>query len=219
MQCGFHCRRRELQAWPHEDLSKCESIFADAQAKRSFQARFFTISNVHSLEISGVQLVGDFRQRVADKLQWRSQRTLLLFNGSCLVIDSQTLHQCGVTRDSCDFTATQIQDGVENSIESFQKQTSLSEAAISTQLATYRLQAPHRLHQPKTEQTVGKHVQRWTFELIKVACREELMDFPMAANLYLEVEEGLLDEDQARTMVKHAVRGLERAYNVILQKS
>ncbi len=118
-------------------------------------------------------------------------------------------------QDSCDFTATQIQDGVEDSIESFQKQTSLSEAAISTQLATYGLQAPHRLHQPKTEQTVGKHVQRWTFELIKVACREELMDFPMAANLYLEVEEGLLDEGQARTMVKHAVRDLERAEKLL----
>ena len=34
---------------------------------------------------------------------------------------------------------------------------------------------------------MGKHVQRWIFELIKVACCEGLMGFPMAANLYLEV--------------------------------
>ena len=115
-------------------------------------------------------------------------------------------------RVCCD---AEIKDVVEDSVESFQKQTRLSEAAISTQLATYGLQAPQRLHQPKTEQTVGKHVQRWTFELIKVACCEGLMDFPMAANLYLEVEDGLLGEDQARTTVRHAVRGLERAEKLL----
>ena len=187
------------------DLSKCESIFADAQAKQSFQARIFTIGNVHSLEISGVQPVGDLRQRVADKLQWRSQRTLLLFNGRRLESDSQTLHQCGVTQDSCNFTAAQINEVVEDSVASFQKQTSLSEAAMSTQLATYGLQGPQRLHQPKTEHTVGKPVQRWTFELIKVACCQGVMDFRVAANLYLEVEEGIVGEDQARITVRHSV--------------
>ena len=130
---------------------------------------------------------------------------MLLFNGRRLEIDSQTLHQCGVTQDSCDFTAAQIKDVVEDSVASFQKQTSLSEAAISTQLATYGLPAPQRLHQPKTEQTVGKHVQRWTFELIKVACCQGVRDFRMAANLYLEVDEGLIGEDQARTTIRHAV--------------
>ena len=137
---------------------------------------------------------------------------MLVFNSRRLVIDSQTLHQCGVTQDNCDFTAAQINDEVEDSVASFQKQTSLSEAAISTQLATYGLPAPQRLHQPKTEQTVGKHVQRWTFELIKVACCEGLMDFRTYGRL---VEEGIVGEDQARTTVRHAVRGLERAEKLL----
>ena len=41
------------------------------------------------------------------------------------------------------------------------------------------------------------------------------MDFPVAANLYLEVEEGLLGEGRARTMVRHVVRGLERVEKLI----
>ena len=76
---------------------------------------------------------------------------------------------------------------------------------MSTQLATYGLQGPQRLHQPKTEHTVGKPVQRWTFELIKVACCQGVMDFRVAANLYLEVEEGIVGEDQARITVRHSV--------------
>ena len=41
------------------------------------------------------------------------------------------------------------------------------------------------------------------------------MDFGMAAKLYLEVEEGIVGEDQARTTVRHAVRGLERAEKLL----
>ena len=120
-----------------------------------------------------------------------------------------------MTQDSCNFTAAHINEVVEDSVASFQKQTSLSEAAMSTQLATYGLQGPQRLHQPKTEHTVDKPVQRWTFELIKVACCQGVMDFRVAANLYLEVEEGIVGEDQARTTVRHAVRGLERAEKLL----
>ena len=86
---------------------------------------------------------------------------------------------------------------------------------MSTQLATYGLQGPQRLHQPKTEHTVDKPVQRWTFELIKVACCQGVMDFRVAANLYLEVEEGIVGEDQARITVRHAVRGLKRTEKLL----
>ena len=86
---------------------------------------------------------------------------------------------------------------------------------MSTQLATYGLQGPQRLHQPKTEHTVGKPVQRWTFELIKVACCQGVMDFRVAANLYLEVEEGIVGEDQARITVRHALRGLKRTEKLL----
>ncbi len=86
---------------------------------------------------------------------------------------------------------------------------------MSTQLATYGLQGPQRLHQPKTEHTVGKPVQRWTFELIKEACCQGVMDFRVAANLYLEVEEGIVGEDQARITVRHALRGLKRTEKLL----
>eukprot|EP00930_Biecheleria_cincta_P005354 TRINITY_DN106280_c0_g1_i1.p1 TRINITY_DN106280_c0_g1~~TRINITY_DN106280_c0_g1_i1.p1 ORF type:complete len:434 (-),score=90.09 TRINITY_DN106280_c0_g1_i1:201-1502(-) len=191
------------------DLSKYENVFVEAQAKQSFQAQVFAFRNMCSFEVSGMLPVGEMRQRVADKLGWRSQRTRLLFNGKCLMIDSQTLHQCGVTQESCDFIVVQIQDEVEDSLESFQNQTEASEESMLKKLRTVGMQVPQALHQPDTESTVGKPIQRWTFEFIKVACAKRVMDFPAAASLYRQVEDGLLGEDQARMTIRNAAKGME----------
>jgi len=191
------------------DLSKYENVFVEEQAKQSFQAQVFAMSDMCSLVVSGVQPVGELRKRVADKLGWRSQRTRLLFNGKCLTIDSHTLHKCGVTQENCDFIVVQIQDEVEDSLESFQNQTEFSEAAMLKELGTVRMQVPPALRQPETESRVGKPIQRWTFEMIKVACGKKVMDFSTAASLYRQVEDGLLGEDQARMTVRTAAKGIE----------
>jgi hypothetical protein len=191
------------------DLSKYENVFVEEQAKQSFQAQVFAMNDMCSLAVSGVEPVGELRQRVADKLGWRSQRTRLLFNGKCLAIDSHTLHKCGVTQESCDFIVVQIQDEVEDSLESFQNQTEFSEATMLKELGTIRMQIPQALRQPETESMVGKPIQRWTFEMIKVVCGKKVMDFSTAASLYHQVEDGLLGEDQARMTVRTAAKGIE----------
>lgn len=191
------------------DLSKYENMFLEAQAKQSFQVQVFAICDACSLEVTGMERVGELRQRVADKLRWRSQRTLLLFDGKCLMIDSQTLHECGVTQQNCDFTVARIQDQVEDSLESFQNQTNSSEAIASKQLETVGLPLPQAHHQPETVSMVGKPIQGWTFELIKMACQKGVMDFTAAASLYREVEDGSLCEDQARMTIRTAARSIE----------
>lgn len=191
------------------DLSKYENMFVETQAKQGFQVQLFAISDVYSLEVTGTERVGELRQRVADKLRWRSQRTLLLFSGKCLMIDSQTLHECGVTQESCDFAVAQIKDEIEDSHEFFQNQTNSSEVMVSVKLKAVGLEVPKARHQPETVSTMGKPIQRWTFELIKVACHLGIMDFTAAASLHREVEDGLLCEDQARMTIRTAARSIE----------
>jgi hypothetical protein len=170
-------------------------------AATKLEACIGTFSDSYTLEASLCDRAGEFKQEVADRLNWKCADTKLFLGGVELIDNSKMLFEYQLSPENCDFQAVCLQDKVEESYKAYQDEC--AEAAESFTRDTRFVGAvPIRGWHHKVQGSDASTLESWTRELIEQALTRGLVDITAAAELLFQVELGEIAETDARTKVR-----------------
>jgi len=187
---------RAVGAAPHE-VCRYEKMLAELCDRQPFEVRVTTLTREIFLPVSGAQRLMELREKVAEKMGWAAKRTKLLRGGERVTRDCRSLFELGVTPETCDFTAVQVMDEVE---ESYEACVERSERLVADMRSSADVIGIVPAAPPAGVLEV------WTRTLIRKAVSAGFVSALEAASLIQRVEDGELTDADARGEVRASAR-------------